>query len=319
MTLRVLRRLRVADDVLVLDLGADDDAALPAWEPGAHIDVRLGNGLTRQYSLCGDPAQRSVYRIAVLREAEGRGRGGSAYVHDRLHEDARVEIGGPRNHFRLEPAARHRFVAGGIGITPIIAMIGACRRAGTPWSLDYGGRARSSMAFLDALPESAHARIHPEDTDGPIDVARALDGLADDELVYVCGPTGLISAVTDEAARRGRADAVRYERFAADGVAPLGDGETAEGADGAFEVVLAQTGTTLTVGADQTVLECLRAAGVDVFTDCEEGLCGSCECQVLEGEVDHRDHVLTRAERAASRSMMVCVSRAKSSRLVLDT
>ena len=186
--LTVASRTEVAEGVVVLDLRDPSGTDLPGWTPGAHIDLHLPGGMVRQYSLCGDPGDRSVWRIGVLREHGGRG--GSAHVHDHLTEGTGIDVRGPRNHFPLVPASRYVFLAGGIGITPILPMIGAARAAGAEAELHYGGRSRRSMAFLDSLAATAGAPVilHPQDEVGLIDLASVLGTPPPDTLVYCCGP-----------------------------------------------------------------------------------------------------------------------------------
>ncbi|MFH8440425.1 PDR/VanB family oxidoreductase [Streptomyces sp. NPDC018026] len=303
----VVRRETAADGVLVLTLRHRLGEPLPAWEPGAHVDVVLGPGLERQYSLCGDPADRARWRIAVLREKDGRG--GSAYVHGELRAGHEVRVRGPRNNFRLEPAPRYRFVAGGIGITPLLPMLAAAEEAGAEWTLLYGGRTRARMAFAQELARYGdRVAIVPEDESGLLDLASVLDDLSPDTLVYCCGPGPLLDAVE----ARCPAGSLRVERFRpkeADGDAP---------AEAEFDVVLARSGRTVVVPPDVSVLDAVRGAGVEVLYSCTEGTCGTCETEVVEGDPDHRDSVLTEEERAAGETMLICVSRCRGRRLVLD-
>ncbi|MFG3127512.1 PDR/VanB family oxidoreductase [Streptomyces tendae] len=305
----VARRETAADGVLVLTLRHPLDERLPAWEPGAHVDVVLGPGLERQYSLCGDPADRAQWRIAVLREKDGRG--GSAYVHGELRAGDEVRVRGPRNDFRLEPAPRYRFVAGGIGITPVLPMLAAAEEAGAEWTLLYGGRTRAGMAFTQELARYGdRVTLVPEDESGLLDLASVLDDLSPDTLVYCCGPGPLLDAVE----ARCPAGSLRVERFRpkeADAGAPA-EGETE------FDVVLARSGRTVVVPPGVSVLDAVRAAGVEVLYSCTEGTCGTCETEVVEGAPDHRDSVLTEQERAAGETMLICVSRCRGRRLVLD-
>lgn len=301
----VERRESAADGVLALTLRHPLGEELPAWEPGAHVDVVLGPELERQYSLCGDPADRSAWRIAVLREPEGRG--GSARVHEQLGEGDKVRVRGPRNHFRLEPAARYRFVAGGIGITPILPMLAAAEAAGAQWTLLYGGRTRNSLAFAGELARYGdRVMLRPQDEFGLLDLEAVTGDLPDDALVYCCGPGPLLDAVE----ARCPAGRLRVERFTPK--------EQPAAANGEFEVELAQSGRTVTVGPDVSVLDAIRAAGVEVLFSCTEGTCGTCETDVLDGTPDHRDSVLTDAERESGETMMICVSRCRGKRLVLD-
>ncbi len=307
--LTVHRRRSAADGVVVLDLRDPAGAELPRWSPGAHVDLALPGGLTRQYSLCGEPAEPHVWRIGVLREPAGRG--GSAYVHDHLPEGATVEVRGPRNHFALVPAARYLFLAGGIGITPILAMTGAAAQAGADWELHYGGRSRASMAFLDAFgPAGDRVTLYPQDEVGLIDLDRVLATPRPDTAVYCCGPEPLLAAVEQRCAAWAPGS-LRVERFTPRAVdQPVWTGS--------FEVTLASCGRTLTVPPDRSILEVVEAAGVSVLSSCQEGTCGTCETAVLSGEVDHRDSLLSAEERAANDTMFLCVSRAACPRLVLD-
>ncbi|MFF7277602.1 PDR/VanB family oxidoreductase [Streptomyces griseorubiginosus] len=301
----VARRESAADGVLALTLRHPLGEQLPAWEPGAHIDVVLGPGLERQYSLCGDPADRTGWRIAVLREPAGRG--GSAHVHEQLGQGDKVRVRGPRNHFALRPAPRYRFIAGGIGITPILPMLAAAEAEGAEWTLLYGGRTRESMAFTEELSRYGdRVTIAPQDETGLLDLPSVLDGVPGGTLVYCCGPGALLDAVE----ARCPAGLLHVERFAPK--------EQPEGENTQFEVELAQTGTTVTVAPDVSVLDAVRASGVEVLFSCTEGTCGTCETDVLEGTPDHRDSVLTDEEREAGETMMICVSRCRGKRLVLD-
>ncbi|MCD0502181.1 cytochrome P450/oxidoreductase [Bordetella petrii] len=301
--------------IVRLRLASPDGKALPRWAPGAHIDVECGDtGMSRQYSLCGDPAEASVFEIAVLNEPQGRG--GSAWIHGSVRAGDRLRIRGPRNHFRLDPdAAQAIFVAGGIGITPISAMARAARACGMDYELHYSGRRRDGMAMLDELAalhgERLHVHVSEESRRNDFDalLARPAPGAQ----VYACGPQRMLDALAAACARHGwPEDALRVEHFhsAASALDPS--------KEHAFEVELKDSGLTLTVGPGQTLLSALRAANVDVQSDCEEGLCGSCEVRVLAGQVDHRDVVLTRAEREANDRMMSCCSRAVGGKVVLE-
>jgi ferredoxin-NADP reductase len=294
-----------ADGVLALTLRHPLGEELPHWEPGAHVDVVLGPDLERQYSLCGDPADRAAWRVAVLREPDGRG--GSSYVHERLGLGDKVRVRGPRNHFALRPAPSYRFVAGGIGITPILPMLAAAEAAGAEWSLLYGGRTRRSMAFTEELGRYGdRVTIAPQDESGLLDLASVLDDLPEGTLVYCCGPEALLAAVED----RCPAPALHVERFQPKAQVLGGNTE--------FEVELARSGRTLSVPADVSVLDAVRSAGVEVLFSCTEGTCGTCETDVLEGTPDHRDSVLSDEEREAGETMLICVSRCRGKRLVLD-
>jgi ferredoxin-NADP reductase len=290
----VAGKTRLAGNVALLTLTAD---ALPSWDPGAHVDLHLPCGLTRQFSLCGDPNDPGAWRVAVLREPEGRG--GSAYVHDVLAEGDEVAVSGPRNNFPLVEADDYLFIAGGIGITPILPMLPAVK---SPWRLFYGGRTRSSMAFADELPPG-DVTLWPQDERGLLDLDAILAGAGPGTAVYACGPESLLDAV------EARRPDVHLERFRANAEPAAGE---------SFEVELASSGRVLEVTSGNTILQTLRGAGLQVLTSCEEGTCGTCETGVLAGVPDHRDTVLTQAERDAGDIMMICVSRARTPRLGLD-
>ncbi len=280
---------------------------LPVWTPGAHVDLHVGDGVVRQYSLCGDPADRSSWRIAVLREEAGRG--GSDRVHDALATGDRLRVRGPRNHFPLLPAPDYVFVAGGIGITPLLPMVAAAAAAGARWRLEYGGRTRASMAFAEEL-RAAHGdrvRLHPQDEVGLLPLADLLGDLEPGTLVYCCGPGPLLQAV--ETACAGLPPgALHQEHFSPRERAGSGEARSFEAES--FEVELVESGRTLTVPPDRSVLSVLEEAGVPILSSCTEGTCGTCETGVLGGEVEHRDSLLTAAEQAAHDVMFVCVSRA---------
>nr|WP_133826259.1 PDR/VanB family oxidoreductase [Actinomycetospora succinea] len=306
MDLEVVGLRREADGVLAVELRDPADRLLPAWSPGAHIDLAVGEHV-RQYSLCGDPAQRRRYRVAVLREPASRG--GSRHVHERLRPGDEVEVGGPRNHFPLADAERHVLVAGGIGITPVMTMAAELTARGADWQLVYLGRSRRSMAFLDDLAalDSTRVTVHADDTDGAPDLERLLKDVDGDTAVAVCGPAGLIGAVERHCADRGL-PAPRAERFAA---AERDGDEVLE----AFDVVVASTGRRLAVPADRSALEVLDAAGIGLPNACRDGVCGSCLVGVVDGAPWHRD-ALTEPDRTDV--MAPCVSRARGAELVLD-
>lgn len=310
LSLRVRAKDAVADGVVSLTLDHPDGARLPDWTPGAHLDLVLPNGTTRQYSLCGDRWDPYTYRIAVLREPAGRG--GSAYVHDRLMPGDRVGIGGTHNHFPLALADRYLFIAGGIGITPLLPMIQQAQMVGSEWQLLYGGRTRASMAFAADLTHTYGdlVHIHPQDEYGLLDLAAWLGEPLPGTKVYCCGPAPLLAAV-QEACAPWPDHSLRTERFsAADRSEPVRRTP--------FEVELRRTGTTVTVTPDLSVLHAVRRAGAEVLSSCEQGTCGTCLVPVLEGTPDHRDAVLADHERAAGDCMLPCVSRSHSERLVLD-
>jgi ferredoxin-NADP reductase len=309
----VRHRSTPAEGVVVLDLGHPDDEDLPRWEPGAHIDLLLEDGLTRQYSLCGDPNDSGLWRIGVLLDPNSRG--GSSYVHGNLNEGATVRVRGPRNHFPLVDAPHYRFVAGGIGITPILAMLEAVQRSGGDWTLLYGGRTKASMAFAEDLANRYPERVTvwPQDERGLLDLESLFKEPEDNTLVYCCGPEALLSAV-EQHSSHWPAGILHIERFAAK--APTAE-EAAE-ALAQFEVVCQRSGSTFEITSDQSILEVLEEEGIPILGSCYEGVCGTCEARILEGTADHRDSVLTDAEKAANEMMLICVSRSRTERLVLD-
>jgi ferredoxin-NADP reductase len=300
----------VADGVRELRLADESGSGLPPWTPGAHVDLVLGE-LVRQYSLCGDPTDATSYTVAVLRERESRG--GSVFVHEQLAEGAKVTVRGPRNHFPLVSADSYRFVAGGIGITPLLPMIAEADASGADWHLTYGGRMRGSMAYTDHLARyGERVTFAPADEVGLLDLATILASPGPQTLVYCCGPEPLLAAVESVCEQGWPSDALHLERFAAKASDAPVDGERA------FELVLAGSGVTLQVPPDKSVFDVIQDAGISVLGSCHEGICGTCEQAVLEGEVDHRDSVLNESEQAANDAMMVCVSRCLTDRLVLD-
>ena len=309
----VRRRDTPAEGVVVLDLGYPDDAELPRWQPGAHIDLMLGDDAIRQYSLCGDPRDVTTWRVGVLLDPNSRG--GSRYVHENLHEGATVQVRGPRNHFPMVDAGRYRFIAGGIGITPIMAMLESAQQAGSEWTLLYGGRTRASMAFADDLAQRYPDRVTvwPQDERGLLDLPGLLSNPADDTVVYCCGPEPLLTAVEQQCSTWPMG-ALHIERFAAKAITA----EQEAAALDQFEVVCQRSGVTIEVNAGDSVLELVEAAGVPITTSCYEGVCGSCVAKVLEGVPDHRDSVLTAEQKASGEVMILCTSLSRTERLVLD-
>jgi len=313
-TFEVLVRARaaLAAGVLGLELTAPDGGPLPAAGPGAHVDLLLPSGLVRQYSLHHADGRPGPWRIAVLREPDGRG--GSAELHDRVAVGTRLRAAGPRNRFPLLPGQDLLFLAGGIGITPLLPMLAAAERRGSRWRLAYAGRSRASMAFLPELARYGdRVTVAPRDECGRLDLDALLAGTPAGALVYCCGPEPLLQAV------RARCEALpglalHTERFTAAAPVP----PAADTADTDFEAVLRRSGRTVPVPAGTSLLRALRGAGVAVLASCEEGTCGTCETTVLEGVPEHRDSLLTPEERAAGDLMLICVSRCLGSRLVLD-
>jgi ferredoxin-NADP reductase len=297
------------DDVVSLSLRLPDGGELPAWEPGAHVDLMLDGGLVRQYSLDGSPADRTTWRVSVLREPDGRG--GSAAVHETVRPGDVVGVRGPRNHFALAPADAYLFVAGGIGITPILPMIATVDAAGIPWRLVYGGRSRSSMAFTTELAAyGAAVTLVPQDELGLLDLDELLGRPVPGTAVYCCGPEPLLLAVEERCATW-PAGSLHVERFRPREVGPVDDLSR-------FEVVCELSGVTVQVPPDRSIMECAEAAGVSVPSSCREGTCGTCETPVLEGLPEHRDSVLSAEEREYNDVMMICVGRSLTPRLVLE-
>ncbi|MFI5777323.1 PDR/VanB family oxidoreductase [Nocardia sp. NPDC051570] len=305
MMIALVRQLRLeADRVMSVRLTDPDGRPLPPWRPGAHVGIELPTGLTRQYSLCGSPADRDGYRIGVLRER--RSRGGSEYVHSFLRPGQRLRITEPRNNFPLVAADRYLFIAGGIGITPILPMI---EQVGArPWRLAYCGRSVDSLAFLDELTtHSGHVDVFADGNRLALTalLAEPRPGTA----VYACGPESLLAGV-EEAMTGWPTGSLHLERFAARPKPVLPNHE--------FEVVCARSGRTVTVPVDRSTLDVLQDNGIPVEGSCREGVCGTCQVRVLDGTPDHRDDILSDAERVAGDRMFVCVSRCAGSRLVLD-
>jgi ferredoxin-NADP reductase len=290
-------------DVIALTLVSSDGGPLPRWHPGAHVDLHLPSSRVRQYSLCGDPASTASYRIAVRRIPGGGG--GSIEVHDALTVGSAVSTGGPRNAFPLtapgygSPARRLRFIAGGIGITPILPMLARADRLRVDWSMVYTGRSRDSLPFLDEVSAFRdRIEIRTDDASGLPSATDLLGECPDGTTVYACGPARLLTAVRTELIGRDDVE-LHFERFAAP---PVVDGRE-------FSVAIASTGTSVRVPADETLLSALNRAGVHAPYSCQQGFCGTCRTQVLAGAVEHRDTLLTDPERAAG-MMLICVSRA---------
>lgn len=302
----------VAEDVVALTLADPNGAALPDWTPGAHIDLILTPEITRQYSLCGSPADGHRYTVGILNAPDSRG--GSRFVHENVTKGSVIRIRGPRNHFPLVAASRYVFIAGGIGITPMLPMIAEAEAAGAEWTLLYGGRSEASMAFTAELAEYGDRVTLLPGNDVAL-MSAALDerigAPQPGTLVYTCGPEGLLGAVEQRCASW-PSGSLHLERFAAKAT----DGAT----NVEFEVELARTGITITVPADRSIFDAAQDHGVSVLGSCHEGICGTCETVILDvdGEVDHRDSVLNDEEKASNETMMICVSRCRSGRVTLD-
>lgn len=295
---RVVAKERLNAHVVELRLASVDGGDLPFAEPGAHIEIFLPSGISRQYSLIPSPS-RGEWRVAVLREGESRG--GSVFIHEDSVVGDIVQVGEPRNQYRLAPADEYLFLAGGIGITPFLSMIEDAEKRGCEWNLVYTGREAHAMAYADELRQlhPNRVQIHISSKEGRASWGDVLDARPEAD-VYCCGPEGMIDTVTAVAAQSGRT--VNVERFRADIQSQEGDEP--------FEIELAQSGMTLTVPPDRTALDVVEDAGVFVLFSCREGTCGTCETPVLSGEIDHRDVVLSPDEKATNTCMMLCVSRA---------
>ncbi|VEE17374.1 PDR/VanB family oxidoreductase [Ectopseudomonas mendocina] len=313
LNLVVRKRQEQGEGVVILDLADPTGSNLPTFEAGAHVDIHLKPGLVRQYSLCGDPANASVYRLGVLRDPASRG--GSLAVHELLTEGASVSVGTPRNLFPLAAGASHSIlIGGGIGITPMIAMAHQLTAQDSPFELHYCGRSRQRTAFLDELAGADFAacvRTHFDDEGDAqkLDLPAVLGQPGAGVHVYVCGPSGFMDWVIDGARKAGYAEEHIHREYFQVEVDASGD---------SFEVVAQRSGKTVQVAEGQTIIDALATVGIKVEISCEQGVCGTCLCDVLEGEPDHRDVYLTDDEKAANDQILVCCSRAKSKKLVLD-
>jgi len=305
LTLR-LRGLRwEAEGVFALELEAADGGALPRFDPGAHIDLLLPGLPPRQYSLCGDPADAARWRIGVRAVAGGRV---SQLIHRALRPGALLEASTPRNNFPLLPSANYLFIAGGIGITPLLPML---REVGPSGTLLFCAKTAADAPFLaEARATGGTVEVFASSEGQRLDIAQRLAAVPAETRLYCCGPERLMLAV-EQAAAYWPQDRVHFEWFAARS-RPEDEGSES------FDLVCAQRGLTLSVAAGTSVLHALRGAGIDLPSSCEQGVCGTCECRVLEGDIDHRDSILSAAERAEGAVMMACVSRARGKRLVLD-
>ena len=325
-----------AEGVIGLVLRHATGEDLPAWEPGAHLDLHLPSGTVRSYSLCGDPADRSTYRLAVLRETAGRG--ASIEVHDTQLVGRRLTARGPRNHFPLVDAPSYVVIAGGIGITPVLPMLREIARVGRPWTLLYLGRSRTTMAFLDEVASLPGGRVEivAGDERPRIDLTALLAESAGDAAVYACGPERLLHAL--ESLDLG--DRLHLERFGrpmlarsthvpdtgpnlVDATSPTPGGLVPVEADGidpdsGFDVELVASGVTLRVEPGDSILGRAREIRQGLSFSCADGYCGTCETAVLGGIPDHRDSVLSVEEQAENETMMICVGRSRTARLSLD-
>jgi tetrachlorobenzoquinone reductase len=298
-----------AEQVHIYEFRPVSGASVPPFTAGAHVDLHLPNGLVRQYSIANAQGERHRYVLGVKRDAAGRG--GSRFLHDDLRVGTVVKVGGPRNNFPLVEAAAHSvLIAGGIGVTPIVSMVARLRSLARPWELHYAVRRRGEAAFLDELlAGDGHVRLHVDEEQGSmIDVAAIVRAAPEEAHLYCCGPTPMLEAFAAAAASR-PAERVHFEYFSS---------AFAPAVESGFIVELARSKVRVEVPPGQTILEALRARGLEVQSSCEQGICGSCETRVLAGEPDHRDMLLSDEEKATNQVMMICCSGSRSAILVLD-
>ncbi len=309
LTLRLAAIRYAAQDTHLYEFADPEGRPLPDYGPGAHIDVHMPGGLMRQYSLARPCRPDQPYLVGVKLDRSGRG--GSRYLHEQARVGELFRIAAPRNHFPLAEDATHTvLIAGGIGVTPVWCMAQRLDEIGAPFELHYAVRTRADAAFLEALETMApRARLHVDvEAGGVLDVAGILAGASSGAHLYCCGPAPMMAAF--EAASAGwPAEQVHVEYFSGPAPQPI---------EGGFTVVLARSGQELVIAPGVTILETLRRTGMTVVASCEQGVCGTCETRVLEGVPDHRDLLLTPAEKASNRTMMICCSGSLSGRLVLD-
>lgn len=305
----VTERQTESDGVVSFSFASADGQELPLWTPGAHMDVTVTDGLTRQYSLCGETSDTQRWRIGVLREPKGRG--GSEFMHENIQVGDTIRARGPRNNFDLVASDRYLFIAGGIGITPILPMVRQVAAQGLPWTLLYGGRSRKSMAFLDELQqiEGGELVLAPEDEVGLLDLEAHLGTPSDNTSVYCCGPGPLLDVV-EALCLEWPAGALQIERFAPSS-RPIASGE-------AFDVEVDQSDIKVHVPSHATMLEVLESAGCEIENSCRAGICGTCLVYVTEGEPEHHDDILTDEQRSSNSMMLPCVSRSKTASLTIQ-
>lgn len=315
LNVKVVSKCIEAEGIASFELVALDGQPLPAFTAGSHIDVRMPDGIVRQYSLCNDPSERHRYLIAVLKEPASRG--GSRWMHEQIPVGEQIEISVPRNHFPLtEGPARSLLIAGGIGVTPLLCMGERLASIGADFVMHYCTRSPDRTAFRERMADARFAgRVRFHHDDGAerqkFDVSRVLAEAGDGYHLYVCGPKGFMDAVLGEARRQGLPeDRLHCEYF--------GAGPVTADHNQAFDVQLASSGKVVRVLQNQTVVQALNAAGIEVETSCGEGVCGTCIVHVLQGIPDHRDLYFSPEEQAANDQFTPCCSRAKSPLLVLD-
>lgn len=307
----IAAREAVATDIVALELQSTDGTPLPAYEAGAHLDVYIQSGLIRQYSLAGDPADGTKYRLGILLDPNSRG--GSAAIHARFKTGATIRVGRPRNNFPLDASAAHTILfAGGIGITPMLSMAYSLDVAGASWEMHYCGRTPDRLAFMDELArfgDKAHVHVDIGPMDQQLDTNAVMAKIAADRHIYVCGPSGFMDFIVRSAEEKGwTKDNIHLERFGAE-----------VNTDGApFTVVAKKSGKTFDVQPGETIVQKLEENGVPVQVSCQSGVCGTCLTRVLEGMPDHRDLVQTGFEKASNERITLCCSRSKTKTLVLD-
>jgi vanillate O-demethylase ferredoxin subunit len=311
---KVVSKINEAEDIVSFELASADDAKLPLFSAGSHIDVHIGEGVIRQYSLCNPPHEDHRYQIGVLRDLNSRG--GSIAMHDDIMVGDVITISEPKNHFPLVQAKRSLLFAGGIGITPILCMAERLTRADGDFAMHYCTRAPERTAFRDRIsrsPFAQHVVYHHDNgaDEQRLQLAELIATPEEGTHIYVCGPGGFIDHVVKTAREKGwPPEQVHLEYFSAGAVETKGDK--------AFDVRIASTGQVFTIPAGETVIAVLNHNGIDIPVSCEQGVCGTCLTRVLEGEPDHRDLYMTDKEHAANDQFTPCCSRSKSAVLVLD-
>lgn len=309
LSLRIVSATWEAPNIVSYELRPPEGGELPPFTAGAHIDLSLPNGLVRSYSLVNSQSERHRYVIAVQKDRASRG--GSKWVHENFRVGELLTANGPRNNFALEEAAEKSvFIAGGIGITPILSMTERLSALGRDWELVYCARKRAGTAFLESLQRKPRVRFNFDEEPGGkmLDIAAVVKAAPANAHLYCCGPLPMLEAF-EQATRDLPRERVHVEYFTA---------KAPPAVEGGFTVVLARKGLTIAVAPGKTILDTLRDHGVDVPYSCTEGVCGTCETRVLEGVPDHRDLILTEAERASNKTMLICCSGSKSEKLVLD-
>jgi len=312
---RVAHKTTEAEGIASFEFVRPDGGVLPAFEPGAHLDIHIPGGVVRQYSLCNASSETHRYQIAVLRDPASRG--GSEAMHAKVKVGDLLKISAPRNHFPLTSDHGHALLmGGGIGITPVMCMAEKLARAGASFELHYCTRSQSRTAFFDALSTGNFAdKVHFHFDDGAaeqrLDIAQKLASCTPDTHLYICGPKGFMDAVLGKARELGWPETrIHFEYFGAEVVHKADDG--------AFEVEIASTGKVISIAPDKSITTALAEAGIEIPLSCEQGVCGTCLTRVVSGEIDHRDMYLTPAEQAVNDQILPCCSRSKSARLVLD-